>query len=226
MADASVKLTIPEAGFVLGRPGKTLNQAIDRGEVFNVAKPAAKAMARGRAKARVAAKAQVRRLGQAELRYFALESDLRKNFTPEGRRRIYQAIKRLPPDARAVRLGPMALELEPVDKALGARLRRLAELKASVTAAAGGEAMLKGAAVPVYAIAGLARGQSVAEILEDYPSLTEAQVRTAIDYAQAYPKPGRPYPATSLKRMIAAMAASGVLDVEPDDEPITPAMFR
>jgi uncharacterized protein (DUF433 family) len=119
----------------------------------------------------------------------------------------------------------MALELEPVDKALDARLRRLAELKAAVTPADDGEPVLKGAEIPVYAIAGLARGQTVAEILEDYPSLTEAQVNTAIDYARAYPKAGRPYPATSLKRMIAAMATSGVLDIEPDDEPITPAIF-
>jgi uncharacterized protein (DUF433 family) len=214
MADVDVNLTIPEAGFVLGRSGRTLNQAIDRGEVFNFAKSAPKA------------KAPVRRLGQAELRYFALESDLRPNFTPAGRRRLYQAIKRLPPNARAVRLGPMALELGPVDEALDERLRRLGELKAAVTPAADGEAMLKGAAIPVYAIAGLARGQTVAEILEDYPSLTEAQVQTAIDYAQAYPKSGRPYPAASLKRMIAAMATSGLLDVEPDDEAITPAMFR
>jgi uncharacterized protein (DUF433 family) len=211
MAEADLKLTIPEAGFVLGRPGKMLNQAIDRDEVVNVAKPATRA--------------QGRRLGRAELRYFALESDLRKNFTLEGRRRIYQAIKRLPPGAGAVRLGPMAFELAPVDEALDARLRRLADLRAAVSRIDDGEPVLRGAAVPVYAIAGLARGQTVAEILEDYPSLNAAQVQTAVDYAQAYPKPGRPYPATSLKRMIAAMAESGVLDVEPDEEPITPALF-
>lgn len=77
-------------------------------------------------------------------------------------------------------------------------------------------------------IASLARGQTVEQILEDYPTLTNDQVRAAIDYAQAYPKPGRPYPERSLKRMLAGAAEAGVFDViEPDDEdePLSPAMF-
>jgi len=34
--------------------------------------------------------------------------------------------------------------------------------------------------VPVYQITGLAKGQTVAEILEDYPSLTHDQVTFAV----------------------------------------------
>ena len=68
--------------------------------------------------------------------------------------------------------------------------------------------------MPVYEVAALTRGQTVAEIVEDYPGLTPAQVEAAAEYAQVYPKAGRPLPARSLKRMLSDMAASGAWDVE------------
>jgi len=63
--------------------------------------------------------------------------------------------------------------------------------------------VIRGTTVPVHVVAGLAKGETVDEIMEDYPSLTRAQVETAIEYARAYPKKGRPYPARSFKRMVA-----------------------
>ena len=63
------------------------------------------------------------------------------------------------------------------------------------------------------------------EILEDYPGLTTDQVEAAIEYAKVYPKPGRPLPARSFKRMLSDMAKSGVWDVENGDEPITPRLL-
>jgi hypothetical protein len=53
----------------------------------------------------------------------------------------------------------------------------------------------------------------VADIREDYPSLTPAQIDAAIEYTNVYPKPGRPLPARSFKRMLSDMAESGVWDV-------------
>ena len=38
------------------------------------------------------------------------------------------------------------------------------------------------------------------------------KIEAAIDYAQAYPKRGRPYPARSLKRTLAHLADLGVFD--------------
>jgi uncharacterized protein (DUF433 family) len=65
------------------------------------------------------------------------------------------------------------------------------------------EPVIRGTAVPVYQIAGLAKGQTMAEILEDYPSLTHDQVALDVEYAKVYPKKGPPYPARSFTRMIA-----------------------
>jgi hypothetical protein len=70
--------------------------------------------------------------------------------------------------------------------------------------------MIRGTAVPVCQIAGLAKGQTTAEILEDYPSLTRDQVTFAMEYAKAYPKKGRPYPARSFIRMIADLGLDEV----------------
>ena len=72
------------------------------------------------------------------------------------------------------------------------------------------------------AVAALTAGQSVAEIIEDYPGLTPAQVEAAVEYAKVYPKPGRPLPPRSLKRMLSDLATTGVWDLEPDSEPLAP----
>ena len=44
--------------------------------------------------------------------------------------------------------------------------------------------------------------------------LTAHQVQIALDYATAYPKAGRPYPARSLKRIVGALAEAGAFDAE------------
>jgi len=82
--------------------------------------------------------------------------------------------------------------------------------------------IIRGTDIPVYVIAALARGQTVAEIIEDYPDLTPERVDAAVEYAKVYPKTGRPLPMRSFKRMLSDMAETGVWDVESDDEPLPP----
>ena len=104
--------------------------------------------------------------------------------------------------------------------------RRLEEIRGTVDVGGESDPVIRGTGVPVYVIAGLARGQTVEEILEDYPSLAREQVEGAIEYAKAYPKAGRPYPARSFKRMIGDLAQAGVWDVESDsDEARTPRLM-
>ena len=62
----------------------------------------------------------------------------------------------------------------------------------------------------------------MAEILEDFPSLNQAQVEAAIEYAKAYPKRGRPYTSRSLKRALARAAELGVFDDEADRAEVAP----
>jgi hypothetical protein len=71
-------------------------------------------------------------------------------------------------------------------------------------------------------VAALTADQSVAEIIEDYPGLTPAQVEAAVEYAKVYPKPGRPLPARSLKRMLSDLAATGIWDLEAESEQLVP----
>jgi len=59
----------------------------------------------------------------------------------------------------------------------------------------GGEAVIKGTRVPVRTIlASLAEGASVEEILEDFPTLAEADVRAVIAFAAASAEEDLPVP--------------------------------
>jgi uncharacterized protein (DUF433 family) len=65
----------------------------------------------------------------------------------------------------------------------------------------GGTPVIKGTRVPVYDIAAsAARGQTPEEIKEDYPSLDEEKIASAILYAKATPQRGRPRMASSATR--------------------------
>jgi hypothetical protein len=57
--------------------------------------------------------------------------------------------------------------------------------------------------IAVHRIAALLDGGTVAEaVLADYPSLTREQVMAAKAYADAHPKPGRPYPPLTAKQAL------------------------
>lgn len=196
------RLTVQEAGFLLDRTSRTINRAIDRDKV------AATKTAKGQ-----------RVLDYSAVRYLCLASGLDKTFTPLGRRQIYSAIRRLPLNVHRVELGALRLELEAIDKLLSAKVDRLKTVRGYVADKAGQEPLLKKTDIPVHLIAALTRGQSVEEILEDFPSLTAEQVHAAADYARAYPKAGRPYPERSLKRLLGEAASLGAFDPVPDDDP-------
>jgi uncharacterized protein (DUF433 family) len=78
-----------------------------------------------------------------------------------------------------------------------------------------GVPVIRDTEVSPYTIAALARGETMAEIIGDYPQLSVEQIDAAIGYAQRYPRPGQPLPSRSFKRMLADMAQAGVWDVEP-----------
>jgi uncharacterized protein (DUF433 family) len=116
----------------------------------------------------------------------------------------------------------MELNLTEVDHHVVEWLSRLPVARAVVADCPDGNPVISGTNIPIDVIAALARGQTVAEIIEDYPDLTPEQIDAAVEYAKVYPKTGRPLPTRSFKRMLDEMAESGVWDVEDDDEPLTP----
>jgi uncharacterized protein (DUF433 family) len=201
-----VSLTLNEAGYVVEQSTTAINRAIDRGVIK------AKLQRRGRVR--------LRKIGPAELRFLAIAGEVERKLTPSGRREVYEALRRLSTDSHNLEIGVMSFQLGDVDRRIAGQLKRLAEVKALISEQANAEPVIRGTNVPVYEIAALMRGQTVAEILEDYPNITPAQVDAAAEYAKVYPKSGRPLPARSLKRMLSDMASSGVWDVEGDGEPI------
>jgi hypothetical protein len=202
-----ISLSLNEAGYVVGQSRATINRAIDQSVIK------AHYFRHG--------KARVRHVGRAELRFLAFAAQAGKDFTPAARRKIYEAIRRARPDAPRLELGVMELKLTDVDRRIDERLRRLGDMKALIDERTA-EPVLRGTTIPVHTVAALARGQSVAEIIEDYPALTAGQVEAAVEYAKIYPRPGRPSPSRSLKRMLTDLAAAGVWDLDDDGSTIAP----
>jgi uncharacterized protein (DUF433 family) len=197
-------LTVGEASYVVERTAAAINRAVDRGLIEAAREPRDAGGEGGTV---------LRKLGPAELRYLLVEGDLEGDLTPSGRRRAYDAIRALPDGEHRVQVGPgLALELADVDERIAARLARLDAAKAHMEEG-GAEPVLRGTdGVPVYLVAALAAGQGVDATLEDHPGLTRAQVEAAAEYARAYPKSGRPYPARSFTRMLGELADLGAFD--------------
>lgn len=198
-------LTVGEASYIVERPAAAINRAVDHGLIEVEREPRANGPDAG----------VLRKLGPAELRYLLIEGDLEGDLTPAARRRVYEALRSLPEGEHQVRVGPrLALELADVDARIAARLGQLEAVKTYVEEGSAEPVLRNSDGVPVYLIAALAAGQGMEATLEDYPDFTRAQVEAAAEYARAYPKPGRPYPARSFKRMLGEVADLGAFDSE------------
>lgn len=182
-----VRVTVNEASYILGQPSAVINKAVDEGIVK------AAIQRRGRLSSRL--------FGLPELRFYRVASDLGAKLTPSGRKSIYRAIRALSARQRRLRWGPFETDLATLDRQLLRKLKQLRALKQEI-AMSDREPVIRGTGISPYAIAGLSAGQTVSQIIEDYPSLSRAQVEAAIEYARIYPKKGRPYPARSFKRMV------------------------
>ncbi len=159
--DTAVSLTVSEARYVLNRPATAINRAVDRGLIEAERHRSREGGGPG----------TLRKVGPAELRYLSVEDELEGDLTPAARRRVYEALRDLPSGEHRLHLGRLLVELGDVDERIAERLRRLQELRALVEPGPDGEPVLPGAGVPVHAVAALARGQAVGEVLEDYPGL-------------------------------------------------------
>lgn len=192
-------LTLSEAGYILERSPTAINKAVDTGVI--------------RVRQQRKGKIIQRLVGPAELRFLLLVEQLEGDLTPAGRRRLYVAVRRLPDDTHHLTLGHVVLDIARIDSDLRSRLQRLEQVRKKVAIDGGrDEPVIRGTSIPVYMVAALAREETPEEILEDYPSLSKAQVEAAIEYAKAYPKRGRPYPGRSLKRALAELADMGAFE--------------
>jgi uncharacterized protein (DUF433 family) len=229
-------VTLTEAQFLTGRPEKEINAAIDRGEIektiHKVRVPVSSKKRRlvqrtrtGRTSTKrtcgyappATRETTVRKVGAPELLFLAVARELQADLTPTGRRKLYQAIKAEGIETGAVVLGPFKANVTKTARALAARLKRLQSVRQGIVEEAGKDPVIKSTEVSAYRVAALAKEQTIDEILVDYPGLSKQQVERAIDYATAYPKPGRPYPSRSFKRAAGALADSGMFDPPAED---------
>ncbi|TWB23447.1 uncharacterized protein DUF433 [Nitrospirillum amazonense] len=185
-----LEFTAAEAAFVLREPIKAVRKAMDEGPV----------------QARLVTKAggPVRAIAWRDLVYLHAVRTLREELTPKGRTEFYLALKRSPAEGtREVRFGRLSVTMDAFEAEVEARAQELSALADKVEFRADGEPLLKGTAIEVHRIAALlAGGLSAEEIRDDYPSVTPAMVDTAKAYADVHPKPGRPYPRTTVKRAL------------------------
>ncbi len=202
----ALSLTLNEAGYVVGQSSTAINRAVDRGVI--------------KAKLERRGKGQLRKIGSPELRFLAIAGDVARDLTPAARRKVYDAMRRLPADADHLSVGIMDFKLAEIDRRIAERLQQLQKLRAGVEQRAGADPVIRGTKVSAYVVAALANDETTAEIIDDYPGLTPAQIEAATEYAKVYPKPGRPLPTISFKKALVDMAEAGVWDVENDDEPM------
>lgn len=184
------EFTAAEAAFVLREPVKSVKKALDHAP-FEV-----KLVQR--------AGGAVRSVDWRDLLYLYVTRSLRDDLTPKARREIYPAFKRMRRDGIGkVELGRLSVSIADMQAEIEKRTQELANLATNVEIKADRDPLLRGTDIEVHRIAALLDGgMSVEQICEDFPSLTKDMVLIAAAYAAAHPKPGRPYPATTVKRAL------------------------
>jgi len=182
------QFTAAEAAFVLREPIRAVKKALDRGPVRPVLQPRS-----GSA---------VRMISWADLFYLFAVRALGDDLTPKARGELYEAVQRAQPSfGDEVRFGRFRIAVADLVDEVKKRIADLAELQNKVARADNGKAVLDARGVEVHRIAALLRGGlSVDAVVEEYPFLSQEAVETARAYAQAFPRPGRPYPRTTAAR--------------------------
>lgn len=201
--DAPEGWTTAQAAFLLGAPLDTFKKAVDRSPV----------------KPRVVRRAGlwVRYFAFHDLVYLRAVHDLARWISRESRPDFYEAVKRTELDQDdVVAFGPMTVKVRPYVIYVQVKSKELAKLESEIVTSKG-EARIRGTEIEAHRIAALVDGgMSVADVLRDYPSLKERQVLAAKAYAEAHPKPGRPYPKQTAKGAMRSADLSALHDLLDD----------
>lgn len=186
--EAMTQFTAAEAAFILREPVRAVKKALDRGPVRPTLQPRAGA--------------QVRMIAWVDLFYLFAVRALGDDLTPKARVDLYEAVQRARPSCGdEVRFGRFRIAVADLVDEVKKRVSELADLQNRVARADNGKAVLDVRGIEVHRIAALLRGGlSVDAVVEEYPFLTHEAVEMARAYAQAFPRPGRPYPRTTAAR--------------------------
>jgi uncharacterized protein (DUF433 family) len=173
------------AAFVAGVSERTVNQAIDRGEIRGL--PGSPGSGRRRL------------VAGSDLVYLKLRTRVGPFFSNAGKRRLRDHLNM----AIASGTFPLRVEFEGVsvdiEPALQDVQNTLAEIERAenlVTAdpgIQGGQPVVRGTRVPVHVVSAIAgQGETEEGLLHHYPSLTPERLRAALLYAELHPARGRP----------------------------------
>lgn len=195
----SAPITLSEAEWLTELSAKTINAAIDRGEL-----PRARVHRKG------TARREARTLSHADVVYLALRKQLGSLLSSSAKSKLYEGLASLEliggdmkpernPKADveiALAGGMIRIDMKETNHRLQKRwlaLRNAEKFVVSDPEIRGGEPVIRNTRVPVYLIADLLKdGAGLDEVMEDYPSLNAVKVRAAVVYAEAHPKRGRP----------------------------------
>jgi len=179
--------TMAQAAMIIEKPPEVLQKTVERATV----KPSLARRA-GR---------QVYVFGMRDLVFYRALDDLKEGLTIRKVFEVYSILKEMPDGAAigSVEVGHLKYDFKPYVRLVKARVEETEKLLKLIDAS-GPEPVIRGTGINAYRIAALGDGMSVAEILEDYPALTERQVQAAKAYAESSPKAGRPYPKSTAKR--------------------------
>ena len=173
-----------EAAFATGVSEKTINQAIDRDEVYTL--PRRRLGDRDRM------------LGFAELVYLRLREGAGRLLSPEGRRQLRQQLTQACAEGEppaVISIGAVEVHVAPEVRALREKLAEIQAARALVAAdlEQAGEPVLRGPRISVHSLGDkLRQGVTRQELLEDHPALTPELLDAALLYARLYPRRGRP----------------------------------
>lgn len=183
-----VSVTVAQAAEILRMGAPQVRKALDR-EIVTAAYTT-----RGRR--------QVRTLDGIDLVCLRLRDTLR----PAVRQRLYDRLKNAPPRETLKQAFHLAGGEGPAVPApiwiydlATETLEDVASLKER-THLVGEDGKLSGTTVEAARIAALVAGGMTTEaILLDYPNVTRQQIDAAVTYVRTHPKPGRPFPARTVK---------------------------
>lgn len=179
--------TIAQAAMIIEKPPKLLQKTVERAPV----KPAL-------------AQRGGRRIYVFEMRdlvFFCALDDMNEGLTTTKQAELYKALKNIPAQANigTINIGPLRYDFAPYVRRVKKNIEATEKLFRLIDST-GEEPVIKGTDISAYRIAALHDGMEVEEILLDYPSLSQQQVLAAKAYAESHPKPGRPYPTTTVKK--------------------------
>ena len=138
-----------------------------------------------------------------DLVFFCALNDMKDGITSNKQAELYKVLKSMPAQAEigSINIGSLRYDFRPYVRKIKKNIEATEKLFKLIDTT-GDEPVIKGTGISAYRIAALHDGMTVAEVLRDYPTLSEHQVHAAKAYAESHPKAGRPYPKSTAKKIM------------------------